>query len=180
MAARLPGTYVAKNLEDSVRVVLRLLDCMRPLYPDSSAVIDIDGTILHQDPSGKFWKSPWIINLCKAFTLCDIPIFAVTARADTPENRRWTERQLSRCGIQYEELFMRDKEDDDYGKQKLVARDHIRKSRNRYVLVTIGDRTTDHSNDGRLDALLDPHEIIVGYIGDVPHQLCLKLPEEHA
>lgn len=180
MVERLPGTYVASDLEDSVRFVLRLLDGMRPLYPNAAAVIDIDGTILHQAPSGKFRKSPWVISLCRAFSKCDIPIFAVTARADTPENRRWTQRQLLKCGVTCVELYMREKDVGDFGAQKRGARDHIRDALGHYVLFTVGDRVTDHTDNEQLDELLDPEQIIVGYIGDVPHQLCLKLPEERA
>jgi predicted secreted acid phosphatase len=112
-----------------------------------------------------------LVQACSRAGIC---IFYVTARPDDPENRRYTERQLSSCGLdKHHTLYMMPSRS-AYGKYKWNCRRHI-ESAGYTILLSIGDQFPDLTRD-KMEHLKDD-AFYIGCIGD-NKTYAIKLPSE--
>ena len=167
-----------RDTKDAVAFLYQYIGIVNVLCPEAASciVLDIDGTILLNKSEETFAVAA-IRDLSVSCAERGIAIFVVTARPDSNsgENRRWTERQLKKCGIpEPARIFMRP-EGEDYAEYKLRAREEIRRTHR--IIVSCGDQFPDFTiappknvSDGA---------IIVAFMGDLNGSLALKLPAEN-
>lgn len=142
--ARFPFLAEMESVKVALKWVLAYLGAMHCLSPKPAIVLDIDGTVLQNQPDGSAKCVLIFRELCKCCEKAGITIFCVTARPDSDQgyNRRWTESQLRKCGIEpVHELIMRPP-DSKFGPFKKEARSEIR-AKGYDVLVSIGDQWAD-------------------------------------
>jgi hypothetical protein len=142
---------------------LAFLGCTAPLVNNPAIVLDIDGTVLKNQPGGNAKCVLCFRSLARACANAGIAIFVVTARPDGNHNKRWTVSQLEQCGIEpIAGLYMRP-EDQDFCEFKHSARKHIRASQYT-VLLSVGDQFADLSSRDYKD--LDDNTVWIGTLGD--------------
>lgn len=158
----------------AIQWALTYLGTVRFMTPKPCVVLDIDGTVLLNKADGGARCVLAFTDLARACSAAGIRIFCVTAREDTPSNRRHTERQLAGCGISpVERLYMRPP-DGIYAVYKRDARREI--SANGYgILLSVGDQIADLTY-GSLGDLPDDRTF-VGQLGD-DRGFAIKLPSE--
>jgi predicted secreted acid phosphatase len=160
----------------AIRFAVSYLGCMHPLCSRPAVVLDIDGTVLINEPSGRSKCVMVFRRLAETCKAAGVQLFAVTARPDSGEgsNEQWTLRQLEHCGIEPVHLFMRPPSA-DYAAFKHECRQKIRGA-GYTILLAIGDQFADlcrHAPRG-----LDNDKVLVGTLGD-DGGLAIKLPSEY-
>jgi len=162
------------SVATAVRWALAYLGCVRAMVARPAVVLDIDGTILVNTADGHAKCVHHMGVLVAACVSAKIAIFFVTARPDTDDNRKHTERQLARCGVnKHETLYMMPPRH-EYLRYKFRARqDIISKGWN--VLLAVGDQFADVSRRENLGLADD--RLYVGQIGD-GGSFAIKLPSE--
>lgn len=177
---------VVKDTRAAVRWALGFLGFMRALCKMPAVCFDIDGTVLMNLKDGRTKSDNYMKLLLEACRSVGITVFYVTARPDEPENRRYTERQLSSAGLDLQEkLYMMPKRA-EYGSYKWKCRRDIEKQ-GYTILLSVGDQLADLNRDlrqgeapvsasqGKLK--LRDDLIYVGRIGD-NDSFGIKLPSE--
>jgi len=133
---------------------------------------DIDGTVLMNMKDGRTKSDNYMRRLLQACQQADITIFYVTARPDEPDNREYTERQLTSSGLDlHEELYMMP-EHEEYGHYKWNSRRTI-EQKGYTILLSVGDQSADIHRDTKFQ----DDKIYIGRIGD-NHSFGIKLPSE--
>jgi predicted secreted acid phosphatase len=161
---------------DALVWALAFLGAMRRLVPKPAIVLDVDGTVLKNYDNDVAKCIVGFRSFVEACTGAGITVFIVTARPDTPTNRKWTERQLEACGLwrHVNHMYMR-QEHEDTGPFKYESREHIRRE-GYTVLLSVGDQFLDLARKQPKGAL-DNHEVWVGTLGDAGG-FAIKLPSE--
>lgn len=157
----------------AVQWALAFLGCMKSLAKSPCVVFDIDGTVLLNQEGGATKCVVPFRRLLEACNANGIQVFYVTARTDTPSNRRYTVRQLEKCGVEnMADLYMRPA-NSSYTLYKYAARRHIEKD-GHTILLAVGDQMPDVNF---CDLPLDDSKTYVGQIGD-NKGFGIKLPSE--
>lgn len=155
---------------------LAYLGAMRRLVPKPAIVLDVDGTVLKNYDNDVAKCVVGFRSFVEACVGAGIAVFIVTARPDSPSNRRWTERQLEACGLwrHITHMYMRE-EHEDNGPFKYESREHIRHA-GYTIMLSVGDQFLDLARK-QPKGELDNHEVWVGSLGD-NGGLAIKLPSE--
>ena len=174
---RYPLLMQVPNTETAIQWALSYLGCNKLLCKKPCVCLDIDGTVLINHKNG---SSSVVCHFRSFVDTCKqngISILYVTARPDEPENRRWTEKQLIKCGLHpIEKLYMRPPKA-SYDKYKFQARSDIIK--NGYtILISIGDQFADVSMKSPGKEIQDD-KTYVGMLGDKTNVFSIKLPSEY-
>jgi predicted secreted acid phosphatase len=191
-----------RSVAQAVEWCKKYLNLMHEIVTPSSVccVLDIDGTVLHNNGNKALCNSHIhdLFRLCKSL---GISVFIITARPDGPEQRRWTEDQLSQCGYpphSYQALFMMPPEEVrklrtnrgyNFSEYKYKAREAIVKNYGKNILLSVGDQWGDFlrlpscpqsARESRISSVIDrlpTDRIYVGNLSDWTW-MSLKLPSE--
>jgi predicted secreted acid phosphatase len=127
-----------------------------------AVVFDIDDTVLINDSSvpGDARPNHSIMGIYKAALAMGMTVFIVTARPESPSNRKWTREQLELVHVyDYKKLFMLPKQESFAATSafKLRARKEIA-DMGYTILLNVGDQWTDVvrvNNTKEFDTLAD-------------------------
>jgi hypothetical protein len=150
--------------------------------PGDFVVFDIDDTVIRGSGS---WTTPHEIGMqiLRTAKMNSIPVYYVTAREESPENRLNTIEDLSRVGIvSPQTVFMRPPGVNTWqgiSENKSACRKWIRSKTNGHCLMSIGDQWTDLlvvSEEGRneLDLRFGRDYVLFEYISRRAWGLKLK------
>ena len=175
-----PNTILATvdGVGTATRWARSFIGCHAGLADKPAIVLDVDGTILTNYEGGVAKRVCYFTSFAKACTDFGVKIFVITGRADKARNRRWTERQLTACGIKpIAKLYMRPKKE-DYGTCKYNQRQEIRRAGYK-ILLSVGDQWRDLCHEGCDDLSddLSDDKTYIGTIGD-DRSYAIKLPLE--
>lgn len=176
-----PGVCVVDDLGDAIRLAMGLLSYTRLLQERPAIVLDIDGTVILNTHRGTSKVVRRIVDMCNTCSNAGIALFVVTARPDTEcgSNRRWTHRQLSKCGLlNIKDVYMRVQNDTNFAAFKEAARGDIER-RGYSTLCSIGDQFFDHAPSTSDELRKHDDAFVVGFFNERRAlQLCVKVPAE--
>lgn len=148
----------------AVEWALAYLGCTRMMTDKPCVVLDIDGTVLLNSPSGSTKCVKHFKSLSDACSNNGITLFCITARPEESYNRTYTLRQLDKCGIApVNNVYMRPPRT-EYATYKSGARKSIVKM-GYSILLTIGDQFADITIQNPPPEI-DDTKTYVGQMGD--------------
>ena len=162
----------------AVRWALCFLGLVKSMCQKPAVCFDIDGTVLINMEDGRTKCQNHMKLLVDACQRANIAVFYVTARPDEPDNRKYTEKQLSSCGLdKHQELYMMPSRA-EYDHYKWKCRRNI-ESDGYTILLSIGDQFADvtKNNVTKNKPHLKDDCFYAGCIGD-NRTFAIKLPSE--
>lgn len=133
-------------------------------------VFDIDETLfLNNDDNDKVKPNHVVLTFCKKCIKQGIPVYLITARRDSDENRAWTKGQLKTVGLHeessarpgYKKLYMRPasyRSTHLISKFKKCCRKRIAQKEGKLIYVNVGDQWSDvfeFPNEKEFDNLVE-------------------------
>ena len=175
LAAQVKDTKTAMRWAMAVLGVARLM-CKKP-----AVCFDIDGTVIINDDRSRIIKCEnymkQVVDTCYTN---HITVFYVTARPESPSNRRSTERELASAGLgKHARLYMMPETGGDDYKWR-CRRDIERQGYT--IILSVGDQWWDLAREVPKDLQGKKHDssIFVGCLGDEGRSWGIKLPSEFA
>lgn len=135
----------------AMRWVTKYLKAMTAAHTGKGCVVlDIDGTMMTRGPRDGVKCHRSIVGLFHTARQLKLPVFIITARPASVENREYTLQELERCGISRKEiktLYMmpnaRWENDPNFSDWKATKRETIAHTYGYKVLVNVGDQWSD-------------------------------------
>ncbi len=164
-------------------VVERVLQILEDGQPDSNVVFDIDQTLLVMDREVQKCSFAKHVDAGKKLydkaTAKNFAVHLVTARPYTESNHEWTKKQLKCLGYDnYKSLHMVGRNDPAQDKRK-ARQLIIQNTKDRPILLNVGDQWSDHVEHYPLDAAGGKDRFFL-FCGDPGEGVMwyLKMPEK--